>query len=247
MTRVALAVRHVHFEHLGSFAGVLERRNYTVRYVEAGRDDLARIDPLQPDLLVILGGPIGAYEEHRYPFVLDELHLLERRLAADRLTLGICLGAQLMARALGARVYRGPEKEIGWAPIRLSDAGQHSPLRHLGSGQTAVLHWHGDTFDLPAGSVRLASTPAYENQAFAWRQNGLGLQFHAEIRADEIEHWLIGHACELGTVAGLSLDALRADAGRLGGALARHGPAFFDDWIDDMAQFVPGDRRERST
>jgi GMP synthase (glutamine-hydrolysing) len=234
MTRACLAIRHVHFEHLGLFADVLGARGYAVRYLEAGSDDLAGLDPGQPDLLAVLGGPIGAYEEDRYPFLADEIRLLERRLAADRPTLGICLGAQLMARALGARVYPGPGKEIGWGRLDLTEAGGRSPLRHMAGERTAVLHWHGDTFDLPPGSVRLASSPAYPNQAFARGRSALGLQFHAEVRAEEIERWLIGHACELAGAAGLSLAALRTDTRRLGPGLARQGRAFLEEWLDQI-------------
>ena len=172
---VALAVRNVAFEDLGSFERVLADRGYRVAYADAGLDDLGALDPLGPDLLVVLGGPIGAYEEARYPFVLDELRLLEKRLAADLPTLGVCLGGQLIARALGARVYPGGQKEIGWAPLVLTDEGRGSCLRHLAPEETPVLHWHGDTFDLPRGAVRLASTEAYENQAFSWGRRARAL------------------------------------------------------------------------
>ena len=131
-------------------APLLALRDFVVEYRDAV--DLGTIG--EPDLLVVLGGPIGAYEDDLYPFLGDELALLQQRLSRGGATLGICLGAQLMARALGARVYPGPRKEIGWAPLTLSDAGRASPLRHLTAGP--VLHWHGDTFDLPAGAVRLA-------------------------------------------------------------------------------------------
>src|SRR6201999_289627 len=105
------------------------------------------VDPVESDLLVVLGGPIGAYEEDRYPFLTAELTLIGARLKAGRPTLGICLGAQLMARALGADVRPGAGKEIGWAPLVLSEAGRAGPLRHLGN--EPVLHWHGDIFHLP--------------------------------------------------------------------------------------------------
>jgi putative intracellular protease/amidase len=111
--KIALAIRHVHFEDLGSLEAVLAEQGYGVAYAEAGLDNIAALDPLEPDLLVVLGGPIGAYEEASYPFVLDEVTLLEKRLAADLPTLGVCLGSQLMARALGARVYPASRKEIG--------------------------------------------------------------------------------------------------------------------------------------
>ena len=118
------------------------------------------------DLVVVLGGPIGAYEQEDYPFIADEIAILRARVAANRPTLAICLGAQILAQALGARVYAGT-KEIGWAPLKLTEAGQRSVLRDIGRDATPVLHWHGDTFDLPDGADRLASTPECANQAFS--------------------------------------------------------------------------------
>ena len=120
--------------------------------------------------------------------------MIEKRIAAGLPTLGICLGAQLIARALGARVYPSGHTEIGWTPLALTDAGRASPVRHLDGAHTSMLHWHGDTFDLPDNATRLASTPACENQAFAWGNHVLGLQCHPEIRTDRFEPWLIGNA-----------------------------------------------------
>lgn len=153
MQRTVVAIRHVHFEHLGTFGPVLESAGWAVRYVDGGIDDIRHLDAAAPGLLAVLGGPIGAYEEDKYPFLADELRLIERRLASGRPIIGICLGAQLMARALGSSVYPGPAKEIGWHPLSLSEAGLASPLRHL--GDIPVMHWHGDTFDLPQGAERL--------------------------------------------------------------------------------------------
>jgi GMP synthase (glutamine-hydrolysing) len=229
-----VTIRHVLFEDLGHFADVLTGRGWDVSYLEAGVDPLHGLDPLAADLLVVLGGPIGAYEDDRYPLLRDELRILETRMASARPTLGICLGAQLMARALGARVYPGPAKEIGWAPLALTAEGRRSALCHLDASATPVLHWHGDTFDLPAGATRLASTPITANQAFSVGANLLGLQFHAEADARRIEQWLIGHACEISGVAGLSLDALRAESRAHGPALARQGRHFFGQWLDGL-------------
>ena len=112
--------------------GVTEQwrgRSFAVEYLNAASGDLDDVRAEDDDLLVVLGGPIGVSDGHEYPFIETELELLEKRLAADRPTLGICLGAQLMARALGARVYPGPQKEIGWSPLQLSTAGSRSALR----------------------------------------------------------------------------------------------------------------------
>jgi len=198
-------------EDLGTLAGVLQQRGLVVRYVEAGIDDLGQLNPLAPEVLIVLGGPIGVSQEQDYPFVTDELRVLERRLTADRPTLGICLGAQLMARALGAKVYPGPHKEIGWSPLQLSAAGRGSCLMQLAKRETAVLHWHGDTFDVPVGATHLASTSAYDNQAFAWGRRGLALQCHAEVTARGLERWFMSHAHEIDHTPGLSVGQLRQD------------------------------------
>jgi GMP synthase (glutamine-hydrolysing) len=231
--KLAIAIRHVAFEDLGSAEAVLRKRGFDVRYHDVGIHDFSSVDPVAADLLVVLGGPIGAYEDDRYPFLKQETGLLQARLATNRPTLGICLGAQLMARALGARVYPGARKEIGFAPITLTDAGQSSCLAPFGVPGAMLLHWHGDTFDLPAGATRLASTEICENQAFALGKNVIGFQFHPEARAIGFERWLIGHTAEL-TAAGLQVTELRAAAERHGATLERNGVDCFERWLDEL-------------
>ena len=136
----AIVIRHIAFENLGSLHVVLQEKGYAIEYLEAAPGFLDRINSLTPDLVIILGGPIGADDEQDYPFLSDELDLLKERLANNKPTLGICLGAQLMARALGARVYPGIGKEIGWFPIQLTKFGENSPLQYLAPEETAVLH-----------------------------------------------------------------------------------------------------------
>jgi len=223
-----LAIRHVPFEDLGLLGPLLVERKHAVHYAEAPTADLGKLDALAPDLLVVLGGPIGVYENDRYPFIDAEVALLERRLAAGKPTLGICLGSQLMAKALGARVYPSGVKEIGWASLELTREGAASCLRHL---TTPVLHWHGDTFDLPVGAVRLASTPACHNQAFSAGRHALGLQFHAEACGQPLEAWFVGHACEIAGTPAIGVPQLRADTRRFSPALEQSGRACFDDWL----------------
>jgi GMP synthase (glutamine-hydrolysing) len=227
MAKTAVAIRHVRFEDLGTLAPLLTSRGFGVEYLDiATEGTLAKA--LESELLVVLGGPIGVYEEAAYPFLSEELGLLERRLAAERPTLGICLGAQLMARALGARVYPGGQKEIGWSRVQLTEDGRASCLEHL--VETSVLHWHGDTFELPPRTLRLASTDIYENQAFSVGSHGLALQFHLEASARSLEGWYVGHACELGA-AKLSVAALRSDGERHAAALEVAAQACFSDWL----------------
>jgi GMP synthase (glutamine-hydrolysing) len=209
---------------LGSFGKAAGEAGFQVLYRDAGVDDLE----IESDVLVIMGGPIGAYEEDKYPFLTAELNLIERRLRAGTPVLGVCLGAQLMARTLGARVYAGHGKEIGWGPVTLTEAGRNSTLSSL--EDTPILHWHGDTFDIPDGATLLASTRTYAHQAFSWGPRALALQFHAEVEADRIEHWLIGHACELSN-AGADLSELRRGAIQWGSELAVRGRQLFHQWL----------------
>lgn len=225
-----LALRHVPFEDLGLLGPLLAERGHAVRYVEVPTADLDRVDVLAPDLLVVCGGPIGVYENDRYPFLDREVEWLAKRMAARRPLLGICLGAQLVAKALGARVYPSGTKELGWAPISLTSAGAESCLGHL--GDAAVLHWHGDTFDLPEGAVHLASTPACPNQAFAFGEHTLALQFHAEAAGPALEAWFVGHACEIAATPGVSVNALREATRRFSPTLAERGIACFKHWLD---------------
>jgi GMP synthase (glutamine-hydrolysing) len=229
--KTAAAVRHVAFEDLGSFAPLLEERGYRVRYLDAGVDELDTPDVQDADLLIVLGGPIGAYEDASYPFLLDEISLLELRFAQNRAVLGICLGAQIMARALGARVFAGGRKEIGWSKLELSEAGARSPLRALSGIE--VLHWHGDTFDLPDGAELLASTGLYAHQAFSWEKRALALQFHPEVTARGLERWLIGHSAELAAV-GIDVATLRGAIGRHTPALAGPARRLLGEWLSTV-------------
>ncbi|WP_071518579.1 glutamine amidotransferase [Geitlerinema sp. PCC 9228] len=230
MSKNAIAIRHVPFEDLGTLTTTLQQRNYTITYLEAGLNPIQTLDPLTPDLLVVLGGPIGAYDNEDYPFLNDEIRLLAKRLQADLPTLGICLGAQLMASALNARVYPGTP-EIGWSPLELTPAGKTSPLKHLSPERTSVLHWHGDTFDLPEGATQLASTPVCQNQAFSWGDRGLALQFHPEVTAANLERWFIGHARQIGTAADLSVAGLRQETARYAPALEAQAPHLWQEWL----------------
>lgn len=233
----AFAVRHVGFEHLGSFGPALASRNIAVTLADAGVDALDQ-GPEHPELLIILGGPIGATDEALYPYLKDELRLIERQIHAGRPVLGICLGAQMIARVLGADVYPASAKEIGWAPIEPSEAGKSSCLSPLAENHWQVLHWHGDTFDLPEGGVRLASTDITPNQAFNVGTTILGIQFHIEVMASHIEQWLIGHTVEIAGAPGVEVERIRQETARWGPGLGHVGPACLDLWLDDALESV---------
>ena len=227
----AIALRHVHFEDVGILDSLLASRGYRLRYIDATIEQADTAAAEQADLLIVLGGPIGAYDEGLHPFLLRELDLIARRLQQQRPILGICLGAQLIARALGAEVAPMGLKEIGYAPLDLSTEGSLSPLAAL-EGQP-VLHWHGDQFAIPPGATCLASTPVCPHQAFSLGAHVLALQFHLEADPARINQWLVGHACELGQ-AGIDPRSLREQAKRFGTDLRSAAHAVMSNWLDKL-------------
>lgn len=229
-----IAIRHVAFEDTGLLSGLLAERGVSLRYLEAGVDRIDTAEIAAADLVVILGGPIGVYEDDRYPFLREELAAIRARLEVRRATLGICLGAQLIAQALGAEVAPGPEKEIGWGSIALTEAGKRSVLAPF--ADVPVLHWHGDNAGLPPGAVNLASTPACPHQAFAIGDTILALQFHIEADPARIEQWLIGHTVELGK-AGIDPHAIRRQAAEAGLATAKVGRDVLRAWLTQAGVF----------
>jgi GMP synthase (glutamine-hydrolysing) len=193
--KTVVALRHLAFEDLGLIEPFLLQRGWQVRYFDVGVDDLSAKVICDADLLVVLGGPIGAEDDALYPFLAGEVQLISDRLANQKPILGICLGAQLMARALGASVRPMGQKEIGYSPIELTDSACKSPLARIGN--QPVLHWHGDQFAMPHGVESFASTSACPHQAFMIGSHAMAWQFHLEIDATRIEQWLIGHCGEL--------------------------------------------------
>jgi GMP synthase (glutamine-hydrolysing) len=182
--------------------------------------------------LIVLGGPIGVYEREAYPFLTDEIAAIAARLEANKPILGICLGAQMMAAALGARVAPGPVKEIGWAPLTLTSAGRKSVLAPLDA--SPVLHWHGDNCELPAGCVGLASTPHCPVQAIARTPSQLAVQFHLETEPPRFESWLVGHTVEL-SKAGIDPNELRKQSRMFGETTREIGRKVLSAWLDQVA------------
>lgn len=182
------ALQHVDFEELGHIGAWIENQGHplTLTRLFAG-DPLPRLEAF--DRLVIMGGPMNIYEDDRYPWLAEERALIRAAVEAGKSAIGICLGAQLLADALGSRVYAGANKEIGWWPIKLTgltgamkDAGLLAGLPE----QPTVFHWHGDTFDLPQGAVHLAESEGCRSQAFVFDNRILGLQFHLESTPDTV-------------------------------------------------------------
>jgi GMP synthase (glutamine-hydrolysing) len=231
--RHALVLSHVAFEDLGTFEAPLRERGFEIENVLAATARFPLPQAESCDLLVVLGGPIGVYDQQDYPFLKDEIALIGQRLAARKPILGICLGAQMMAAAAGARVFPGGKgAEIGWFPLKKApNAAPPAWFAPLLAEGLQVFHWHGDTFDLPPGALHLASSKLYANQAFAIDDFALALQFHPEVTAAGLESWYVGHASELHH-AGISPAGLRDAAHQHAVALAEATDRFFKQWLD---------------
>jgi GMP synthase (glutamine-hydrolysing) len=226
----AVAIYHVAFEDAGTLGPVLQERGIGLTYLQAGVDDLS--PALDADLLLVLGGPIGIYEIDRYPFLKDELAVIEKAVKQGTPVIGICLGCQALAAVLAARVYPGPQAELGWDQLTLTDEGKASPLQVLEG--LHILNWHGDTFDLPSGATRLASTPVTPNQAFSYGDNVLALQFHVELEGRDMERWLIGHTLELAK-HNVDLAEMRALTARYAPPTNAASRKLFNQWLDRVS------------
>lgn len=235
MTRAApvLRLRHFQFENLGAFGPALESAGYEINYMTVGDPGFPGEDPIAPDLLVVLGGPIGVYEDPIYLFLKDEREFIAKRLEPyECSTLGFCLGAQLMAASFCTAVFPAGGKEIGFTPFDPTDAGRSSPLRHIEG--VLVLHWQGDTYALPQGTTNLASTSLLEQQAFSVGETVLRMQFYSEIETGPgFELWLVRHAAELAG-AGIDVPTLRQDAQRYGIELGGVAGTLLEEWLVDL-------------
>jgi GMP synthase-like glutamine amidotransferase len=179
-------LQHVPFEDAANIAVWARGRGYPIT-----RTLLYENEPLPPldsfDLLAIMGGPMNVYENDAYPWLVGEKRFIRDAIDGGRRVLGICLGAQLVADVLGGRVTGNAEKEIGWFEVTLTDDARQDSLLAGFPPRFVPFHWHGDTFSIPPGAVRLARSEACENQAFQYGDRVLGLQFHLEYSADSFE------------------------------------------------------------
>ena len=228
----ALIIRHVPHEGVAGYRKPIEAAGYDVDRIDVTDPAFPKVDLAEPDLLIMMGGPMGVYEHDRHPWIRCQLRRLALRLAADRPTLGVCFGAQMMAAALGAQVYAGPVKEVGFHPVSVAPDAADSPLRHVAG--VPVLHWHGDTFTRPEGVEILASSHLYDHQAFRRGRNVLALQFHAEMGEDpRFDAW-IAQSPQCVVEAGSSEAALRAAHDAHGAKAVAAGQAMLSEWLSGL-------------
>jgi GMP synthase (glutamine-hydrolysing) len=190
-------IQHVGCETLGTIADVLRAEDISFEIIRtyAGQPLPKNMDGALG--LIIMGGPMGVYEQDRYPFLRAEIRLIESALKEEKPVLGVCLGSQLLAAVLGAEVKKGKRKEIGWHPVTLTESVAADPLWTGVETWFTAYHWHGDVFDLPPGAVHLASSDLTACQAFRYGQNAYGLLFHIEVTEKIIEEMVSTFADEL--------------------------------------------------
>jgi GMP synthase (glutamine-hydrolysing) len=222
-----LVIQHSAPETLGGIADALDTHQLRPHYIQAFAEEVPRELGIASGL-ILLGGPMGVYEDDRFPFLRDEMRLIEAALAAGKPILGVCLGSQLLAATLGAEVKRGKLKEIGWHQVQLSPDGRRDDLFRELPEQFMAFHWHGDVFSLPSGAAPLASSGMTAQQAFRYG-SAYGLLFHLEVTLALVNAMTECFAEEAAT-AGADITAIRLAADSYLPALTRIGATIFDRW-----------------
>ena len=228
-----LILCHKSKQDAGAFEQMLCARGADIDVRLAYGKGVADVDPTHHDLVIFMGGPMGAYQSDLFPYLDDEVEFLKRRLDSKKPYLGICLGGQLLAKAMGAENCPGDSgKEIGWHEITVNEAGMKTPLRHLDKSKTRMMQWHGDTFTLPDDATLLASSDLYQNQAFMY-ESALGFQCHPEVTNVNIELWLALGQSELQQV-GLNVPLLRQQTLENLDTLNKQRTLFFNEWLEGV-------------
>jgi GMP synthase (glutamine-hydrolysing) len=237
----ALVLQHIACEPPGVYEDVMRERGIALHRVELDEGD-ALPDWREFDLLVAMGGPMSVNDEEQLPWLLDEKRLIAEAVRAGVPFFGACLGSQLLAASLGAKVFEGPRPEVGLLPVRLTSEALDDPVFRWLPRDLLTFQWHGDTFDLPSGATLLASSPVYTNQAFSWGDAAYGVQFHLEVSAEMAREWadIPAYAEALERVLGPgAAENLVADLERRAEDVRRYGRVVFERWLDR----IPAARR----
>jgi GMP synthase (glutamine-hydrolysing) len=232
-----LIFQHDPFQDLGFFAEVLARHRTHYRVVRLFNGENPAEHWERVRALIVLGGPLSAEDEERYPFLRWEKRIIRAAIDESVPILGVSWGAQLIAAAMGAAVFQGRVREIGWNPISITTHGQVDSLLGYLPECATVFQWHADGFDLPPGAIRLASSVHYETQAFRFKKNIYGLQFHLEVTPAMINRWLEDRSRDLAQAPYVLADKIRADTQSYAPALKYYGERFFSEFIRRLDRY----------
>jgi len=224
-----LVIQHVACETLGTIEDALVRAGLTHRYLRIHQGEAVPPDLGDAAALIVMGGPMSVYEQGRLAHLKAEMRLVESALETERPVLGVCLGSQLLAHVLGAKVYPGARKEIGWHEVSLTPAGQDDAVWSAAPSRFPGFHWHGDIFDLPRSAARLASSELTPCQAFRYGKNAYGILFHMEVTAPQVKAMTETFADEVRQV-GVTAEKILADTSTHLPQLSAIGCGIYDGW-----------------
>ncbi|MCK5284896.1 MAG: gamma-glutamyl-gamma-aminobutyrate hydrolase family protein [Alphaproteobacteria bacterium] len=235
MSKNVVILKHTHNLGACHLGQILENNGFNVNSLGVPIMDIDTFDSLEPDLLLIMGAPVGIYQADDFPFIHKERSFIKARIDKNKPTLGICFGAQIIASALGAKVYLGDKgREIGWHRLTLTGEGKKHSVRHLDGSKTNMFHWHGDTFDLPDGATLLASSDRYR-QAFSYGKNILGFQCHTEIGDIRLQEWYVANVSDItGSNPIVPIKELRKQSGEYVEQLNIQTEKFLVEWLESV-------------
>lgn len=194
MSKEILIIKHIGIEGPGSIEEFFRNTTWNLRVIDLSKEELRSEDFTDTVAVISLGGPMNVYEDNKYPFLKDEDEFLRKAISEEIPILGICLGAQLLAKACDAKIKKAPQKEIGWYKVNLVSEGRRDSLFENLPVELNVFQWHEDIFEIPESGVHLAESQSCHNQAFRFSRNAYGLQFHIEVTPQMVESWIDKYA-----------------------------------------------------